>query len=244
MSEPASTEALASRVAANLVLVQGRIAAAAARSGRDATDVRLVAVSKTFGAEHVEAAAAAGLCELGENKVQEANAKKAATLTGDLTWHFIGHLQSNKIRLAAETFDWIHSVDSVGLLHRLDRAATDQHRSLNVLAQVDLAGEATKHGGSVEEVGRIVEAAVTCESIALRGLMVLPPWSPDPEVVRPYFRRLRELRETYATTRGGDLQLDQLSMGMSHDFEVAIEEGATMVRVGTALFGPRARPPR
>jgi pyridoxal phosphate enzyme (YggS family) len=243
MSEAQSAEGLASQVAANLASVKARIAAAAARSGRDAAQVRLVAVSKTFGVDHVEAAVVAGHCELGENKVQEAAGKKAAA-AGDITWHFIGHLQSNKVRLAAETFDWIHSVDSVGLLRRLDRAATELHRPLNVLAQVDLAGEATKHGGSAEEVRRIVEAAASCESIALRGLMVLPPWSPDPEAVRPFFRQLRELREAYATTKAGGLQLDQLSMGMSHDFEVAIEEGATIVRVGTGVFGPRTRPPR
>ncbi len=244
MREPESAPDLACRVTTNLSSVRARIAAAAARRGRDAAEVRLVAVSKTFGVEHVEAALSAGLLDLGENKVQEAAGKKAATPSGTVIWHFIGHLQSNKVRLAAETFDWIHSIDSIGLLRRVDRAATDLHRRLNVLAQVDLAGEATKHGGSVEEVRGIVEAATSCESITLRGLMVLPPWSPDPEAVRPFFRQLRELRETYATTVGGGLQLDQLSMGMSHDFEVAIEEGATMVRVGTAVFGPRTPPPR
>jgi hypothetical protein len=228
---------LASRIAANLVSVADRVAAAAARSGRTPADVRLVAVSKTFGIDHVEAAVAAGLCELGENKVQEAVRKKATTSAREITWHCIGHLQSNKARVAAETFDWIHSVDSVSLLRRLDRAATDLHRSLSVLVQVDLAGEATKHGGSIAELRRVIDAASSCAAVSVRGLMVLPPWSPDPEQTRPFFRQLRQLRDECATT--GGLQLDHLSMGMSHDFEVAIEEGATIVRVGTALFGPR-----
>jgi len=230
---------LAPLVAANLVSVTDRVAAAAARSGRTPADIRLVAVSKTFGVDYVEAAVSADLRELGENKVQEAARKKAATSERGITWHLIGHLQSNKARVAAETFDWIHSVDSVSLLRRLDRAATDLHRSLNVLVQVDLAGEATKHGGSVAEVQRVIDAASSCESVSVRGLMVLPPWSPDPEQTRPFFRQLRQLRDQCATTTGPGLQLDQLSMGMSHDFEVAIEEGATIVRVGTALFGPR-----
>jgi pyridoxal phosphate enzyme (YggS family) len=233
---------LARHLAANLTTLTARVAAAATGSGRAPADIRLVAVSKRFGVDHVEAAVSAGLLELGESKVQEAARKRAATVGRGIAWHLIGHLQSNKARAAAETFDWIHSVDSVALLRRLDRAATDLHRSLNVLVQVDLAGESTKHGAPEAEVRRIVDAAVSCESVALRGLMVLPPWSDDPEQARPFFRRLRRLRDEFATTAGRDLRLDQLSMGMSHDLEVAIEEGATMIRVGTAVFGPRPRP--
>ncbi len=233
---------LAGHLAANLATVTARVTAAAAASGRAPADIRLVAVSKRFGVDHVEAAVSAGLLELGENKVQEAARKRAATVGRGIAWHLIGHLQSNKARAAAETFDWIHSVDSVALLRRLDRVATDLHRSLNVLVQVDLAGESTKHGAPEAEVHRIVDAAGPCESVALRGLMVLPPWSDDPEQARPFFRRLRRLRDELATTAGRDLRLDQLSMGMSHDLEVAIEEGATMIRVGTAVFGPRPRP--
>ena len=233
---------LAGHLAANLATVTARVATAAAGSGRAPADIRLVAVSKTFGVDHVEAAVSAGLLELGENKVQEAARKRAATVGRGIAWHLIGHLQSNKARAAAETFDWIHSVDSVALLRRLDRVATDLHRSLNVLVQVDLAGESTKHGAPETEVRRIVDAAASCESVALRGLMVLPPWSEDPEQARPFFRRLRRLRDELATTTGRDLRLDELSMGMSHDLEVAIEEGATMIRVGTAVFGPRPRP--
>ena len=227
------------RITANLNTVNARIAAAAAAAGRVTTDVRLVAVSKKFGPEHVEAAVAAGLQDLGENKVQEALQKQAATGAPRVNWHLIGHLQSNKARKAAEAFDWIHSVDSVDLLRRLDRAAADCGRSPHLLIQVDLADEATKHGAPEAEVRRILDAATTCRWVEVRGLMVLPPWSQNPEATRPYFRRLRQLRDELRATGPDRSRLDQLSMGMSHDLEVAVEEGATMVRVGTALFGPR-----
>jgi len=227
------------RITANLNTVNARIAAAAAATGRVTTDVRLVAVSKKFGPEHVEAAVAAGLQDLGENKVQEALQKQAATGALRVNWHLIGHLQSNKVRKAAEAFDWIHSVDSVDLLRRLDRAAADCGRSPHLLIQVDLADEATKHGAPEAEVRRILDAATTCRWVEVRGLMVLPPWSQNPEVTRPYFRRLRQLRDELRAAGPDRSRLDQLSMGMSHDLEVAVEEGATMVRVGTALFGPR-----
>ena len=225
-------------IADNLKAVNARIAAAAAAVGRAPRDVRLVAVSKKFGPAYVEAAADAGLRDLGENKLQEALLKQAAT-TRDLTWHLIGHLQSNKARKAAEAFDWIHSVDSVDLLRRLERASADCGRSPQLLIQVDLASEATKHGAPEAEVRRILDAAASCRSVDVRGLMVLPPWSKDPEAARPYFRRLRQLREELRGVGPHVSRLDQLSMGMSHDLEIAVEEGATMVRVGTALFGTR-----
>ena len=224
---------------ANLNTVNARIAAAAAAAGRATAEVRLVAVSKKFGPAHVEAAVAAGLRDLGENRLQEALQKQAATSTLRVNWHLIGHLQSNKVRRAVAAFDWIHSVDSVDLLHRLDRAAADCGRSPRLLIQVDLAGEATKHGAPEADVRRILDAAATCRSVEVRGLMVLPPWSENPEAARPYFRRLRQLRDELRAAELGRAPLDQLSMGMSHDLEVAVEEGATMVRVGTALFGPR-----
>ena len=227
------------RITANLNTVNARIAAAAAAAGRVTTDVRLVAVSKKFGPEHVEAAVAAGLQDLGENKVQEALQKQAATGALQVNWHLIGHLQSNKTRKAVEAFDWIHSVDSVNLLRRLDRAAADCGRSPHLLIQVDLADEATKHGAPEAEVRRILDAATTCRWVKVRGLMVLPPWSQNPEATRPYFRRLRQLRDALRAAGPEGSRLDQLSMGMSHDLDVAVEEGATMVRVGTALFGPR-----
>ena len=226
------------RITANVSVVNARIAAAAAVAGRMTTDVRLVAVSKKFGPEHVAAAVAAGLQDLGENKVQEALQKQATTGALRVNWHLIGHLQSNKTRKAVEAFDWIHSLDSVNLLRRLDRAAADCGRSPHLLIQVDLADEATKHGAPEAEVRRILDAATTCRWITIHGLMVMPPWSRNPEATRPYFRRLRQLRDELRAAGPGS-RLDQLSMGMSHDLEVAVEEGATMVRVGTALFGPR-----
>ena len=232
---------LAPLVAANLNTVNTRIAAAAAAAGRATADVRVIAVSKMFGLMHVEAAVAAGLHDLGENRIQEALQKQAETRTLRIHWHLIGHLQSNKARKAA-AFDWIHSLDSVDLLRRLDRAAADCGRSPNLLIQVDLAGETTKHGAPEAEVRRILDAAAACRSVEIRGLMVLPPWSQDPEAARPYFRRLRQLRDELHAQRPDRSRLDQLSMGMSHDLDVAVEEGATMVRVGTALFG--ARPQR
>ena len=228
-------------IAANLNRVNARIAAAAVAAGRAATDVRLVAVSKKFGPAHIESAVAAGLHDLGENRVQEALQKQAAIGTLPITWHLIGHLQSNKARRAATAFDWIHSLDSVDLLRRLDHAAAACGRSPNLLIQVDLAGETTKHGATEAEVHRIIDAAATCRSVAVCGLMVMPPWSKDPEAARPYFHRLRRLRDELRAAEPDRARLDQLSMGMSHDLEVAIAEGATMVRVGTALFG--ARPP-
>ncbi len=229
------------RITANLNTVNARIAAAATAAGRVTTEVRLVAVSKKFGPAHVEAAVAAGLRDLGENKLQEAVQKQAETssLQVHVTWHLIGHLQSNKARKAVAAFDWIHSVDSVDLLRRLDRAAADSGRSPHLLIQVDLAGEATKHGAPEADVRRILEAAATCRFVEVRGLMVLPPWSENPEAARPYFRRLRQLRDELRAAGLGRSPLDQLSMGMSHDLDVAVEEGATIVRVGTALFGPR-----
>ena len=229
---------LAHRITANLNRVNARIAAAAATAGRETADVRLIAVSKTFGLDHVEAAVAAGLRDFGENRVQEALRKRAATTGPWISWHLIGYLQSNKARKAV-VFDWIHSVDSVDLLRRLDRAAADAGRTPNLLVQVDLAGEVTKHGAPEAEVRRIIDAAPTCRSVQVCGLMVLPPWSEDPEAARPYFRRLRLLRDALHAAGPDRSRLDQLSMGMSHDLEVAVEEGATMVRVGSALFGPR-----
>ena len=233
---------LEATISANLAAVRERLDRAAAAAGRAAGDIRLIAVSKTFGVSHVEAAAAAGLRDLGENRVQEALQKQAAAPALPVRWHLIGHLQSNKARKAA-AFDWIHSVDSAALLDRLDRAATDAGRSPQLLIQVDLAGEATKHGAPEDEARRIVEASAGCRAARLRGLMVMPPWSDDPEAARPWFQRLRALRDRLQAGAPAAVHLDELSMGMSHDFEVAIEEGATMVRVGTALFGRRANRP-
>lgn len=232
---------LEAAIAANLAAVRDRLDRAAAAAGRAPGDIRLIAVSKTFGVPHVEAAAAAGLRDLGENRVQEALQKQAATPALPVRWHLVGHLQSNKARKAVG-FDWIHSVDSAALLGRLDRAAAEAGRAPQVLIQADLAGEATKHGAPEDEARRIVDAAAECRAVRLRGLMVMPPWSDDPEAARPWFRRLRALRDALQARAPAAVRLDELSMGMSRDFEVAVEEGATMVRVGTALFGRRPAP--
>ncbi|HVL67229.1 MAG TPA: YggS family pyridoxal phosphate-dependent enzyme [Vicinamibacterales bacterium] len=229
-------------IAANLNAVRARIAAAAARAGRDPRDVTLVAVSKTFGADAVRAAAAAGQLEFGENKVQEALQKIRDTADISLRWHLIGHLQSNKARKAAVPFACIHSIDSVELLERVDAAAADQGTRPQVLVQVDLAGESTKFGAPADAARRVVQAALEARAVQLAGLMLLPPWHEDQEQTRPWFVRLRELRDRWIGEGLPRESLRHLSMGMSHDFEAAIEEGSTMVRVGTAIFGSRSRP--
>lgn len=226
-------------IAARLAEVRERIAAAAARAGRDAAAVRLVAVSKTYGAEHVRAAVAAGQLDFGENKVQEGLQKITELTDTTLRWHLIGHLQSNKAKKAGESFDWIHAVDSVELLQKIDAAAAAAGRRPRVLIQVDLAGEATKHGADPAEVPAIVAAADRCVAAELVGLMLLPPAVDNPDDVRPWFQRLRALRDGLVAAGTPAARLAELSMGMSHDFEVAVEEGATIVRVGSAIFGAR-----
>lgn len=229
-------------IAENLQTVRARLAAAAGRAGRDPGTITLIAVSKTFRADHVRAAWAAGQRDFGENKVQEALHKIAETTDIPVRWHLIGHLQSNKARKAAAPFACIHTVDSVELLQRLDMAAGVAGATPDILVQVDLAGEATKFGAPSETARQVVNAALGCTAVRLRGLMLLPPWSDDPEVARPWFRRLRELQQAWISDGVPHDALRDLSMGMSHDFEAAIEEGATMIRVGTAIFGKRPPP--
>ena len=228
-------------IAANLQSVTSRIGAAARRAGRDPSDVQLIAVSKTFGADHVRAAWAAGQRDFGENKVQEALQKIGETADMEIRWHLIGHLQSNKAKKAAAPFACIHSVDSVDLLQKLDAAAREQGASPDVLVQVDLAGEATKFGAGAGEARRILDAALAARAVRVTGLMLIPPWNEDQEQTRPWFVRLRELRDAWRSEGVRPDALRHLSMGMSHDFEAAIEEGATLVRVGTAIFGKRTR---
>ena len=226
-------------IAASISEVRQRIAAAAAAAGRDPGSIRLLVVSKTFSADHVRAAYEAGQRDFGENKVQEALQKIEATADLSIRWHLIGHLQSNKARKAGPAFAAIHSIDSVDLVRRVDQAAAEAGTAPDLYAQVDLAGEATKFGAPEEDVPGIVRAAVECRAARLRGLMLLPPWFDDPEQARPYFRRLRLLRDRLIENGVPESHLRDLSMGMSHDFEVAIQEGATLVRVGTAIFGKR-----
>ena len=208
-------------------------------SGRRADDVRLVAVCKTFPVEAVRAAYQAGQRDFGENKVQEALQKIDRTADLEIRWHLIGHLQSNKARKAGQAFASIHSIDSIDLLRRVDAAAAERGAAPEVLIQVDLAGESTKHGARAGEIAAIARAGGECRAARLAGLMLLPPWSDDPEATRPYFRRLRELRHQLVAEGIDPTHLRELSMGMSHDYEVAIQEGATIVRVGTAIFGKR-----
>ena len=228
-------------IAENLDRVRGRVAAAARRSGRDAADVTLVAVSKTFGADAVREAWAAGQRDFGENRVQEALQKIEATSDIRARWHLIGHLQSNKARKAVGSFACVHSVDSMTLLQRLDDAAAelDSESALDVLIQVDFAGEATKFGAPPDEAERLVRAAIEARRVTLHGLMLMPPWNDDQEQTRPWFVRLRQFRDRLLSVGIPAASLRHLSMGMSHDFEAAIEEGATIVRVGTAIFGKR-----
>jgi pyridoxal phosphate enzyme (YggS family) len=227
---------IGSRVAA----VRERIARAAARAGRPPESVTLVAVSKTQPVDAVREAFATGLRDFGENKVQEAEGKISALagLRGEgLRWHMIGHLQSNKGRRAAELFDAVDSVDDPTLARRLERGAEGARRHLSVLIQVDLGKEETKFGVDEGHLFPMLEQIRGYKAVRVEGLMVLPPYSEDAEESRPFFRRLRELLEE--ARRGGLLLGRELSMGMSHDLEVAVEEGATQVRVGTAIFGER-----
>ena len=241
MSVEAGPEALGLRERA--AAVSGRIEAAARRAGRDPRGVTLVAVSKTHPAALVREARDAGLEDFGENRVQEAEAKveELKAEAPAVRWHLIGALQANKARRAARLFDLIHSVDSVALVERLERlCAEDGRATLDVLLQVDLAGEETKGGAGERELPALAEALKGCERVRCRGLMILPPFYDDAERVRPFFRRLRDLRDEWGARGLFGGGAGELSMGMSHDFEVAIEEGATMVRVGTAIFGARA----
>lgn len=225
-----------------LAEIRARLAEAAGRSGRTPGQVRLIAVSKTHPIEAVRAAADAGQLDFGENKVQEGLQKIGASSDNRLRWHLIGHLQSNKAKKAAGAFQFVHAIDSVDLLRKVDQAAAAAGRTLEVLVQADLALEATKHGAPIEDVPAIFSAAGECRAARLVGLMLLPPLVDDAQRARPWFARLRALRDELLAGGVPPERLRELSMGMSHDFEVAIEEGATMVRVGTAIFGERHYP--
>jgi pyridoxal phosphate enzyme (YggS family) len=226
-------------VAVRLSEVRARIDAAARGAGRDPSSVRLVAVSKTFPINAIREAYAAGQRDFGENRVQEALEKIPAMAEHDLRWHLLGHLQTNKARKAAPAFAMIQSLDSVELLSKLDAAAADSGRSPDLLIQVDLAGEQTKYGVPPAEVPLLFDAAARCRAVRVVGLMTLPPIPEDAEDSRPWFRQLRELRDGWLAAGVPGEMLREMSMGMSGDFEVAVQEGATIVRVGTAIFGSR-----
>ena len=228
-------------IATNLATVRQRLARTAREVGRDPTTVQLVAVSKTFAANRVRIASAAGQTEFGENRVQEALAKVAETADLSLSWHLVGRLQSNKARKAAGAFAWIHSIDNVDLVKKLDAAALDLGSTPQLLVQVDLGREPTKGGVPPDRVPAIFDAAATCRAVRIRGLMVMPPLTEDPEEARPYFRQLQELATRLRQAGVDASMLGELSMGMSHDLEVAVQEGATMVRVGRAIFGSRMK---
>ncbi len=232
-------------IAENITRIQQRIVAAARRAGRNPEEITLMAVSKTFPPESIRAAYAAGLRVFGENRVQEF-AGKAELLRDlrDAEWHLIGHLQSNKAAKAAELFGAVDSVDSVRLAERLNAVAQSAAKTLSVLIELNVGGEDAKSGvasGSAE-LEQIFLGAPKWKNLAIRGLMTVPPYTEDPEGARPFFQQLREMRDQIAARRLPAVSMDALSMGMSHDFEAAIEEGSTCVRVGTAIFGERAKP--
>jgi pyridoxal phosphate enzyme (YggS family) len=229
-------------IAENLSWVRERIDAAARRAGRRPEDIALMAVSKTFPAEHIRAAYDAGLRLFGENRVQEFGGKiDAVRDLRDAEWHLIGHLQTNKAAKAAELFVAIDSVDSLRLALKLNAGAQQFGKKLPVLMEINVGGEAAKSGLAPEshELAELLAAAPKLEHLEFRGLMTVPPFADDPFGARPYFRKLRELRDRIAARQLPAVGMNALSMGMSHDFEVAIEEGSTCVRVGTAVFGKR-----
>jgi pyridoxal phosphate enzyme (YggS family) len=230
-------------ISLNLSSVRRRMDAAAHRANRSTEGVRLIAVSKTFPIDAVHAAARAGQRDFGENRVQEGLDKIAATTGLNLQWHLIGHLQTNKARKAAAAFHWIHSVDSIEVLRKLDAGALDAGTRPQILLQVDLAHEATKSGADRSLIEALARTALDCRAVQLRGLMTIPPISENPEDARRWFVELRGVRDELVSGGLPADSLNELSMGMSHDCEVAIEEGATMVRVGTAIFGRRTPPP-
>ncbi len=220
----------------NLSRVKERIKHAATKAGRDAQGIKLMAVTKTVTVERIREAMAAGSVIFGENYVQEARAKIEEIGKSGIQWHFIGHLQTNKAKYAVKLFDLIHTVDSVTLARELDKKAAAAGKIIDCLIEVNLSQEASKFGINKERTPELAHAMKDLKNISLQGLMTMPPYADDPEAARPYFIALRELREEIA---GSGIPLPELSMGMSSDFEVAIEEGATIVRIGTSIFGER-----
>ncbi len=221
--------------------VQGRLSRAIEKAGRDPAEVALMAVSKNHGPDAVREAAAAGLTLFGENRVQEAAAKIPES-PGHLRWHLIGHLQRNKVRFAVELFEAIHSVDTLKLAETIQRHCEEAGRRMQILLEVNVSGEAVKFGFKPDEVPEVLRRSAEWSRLEITGLMTMPPFTEDPEGARPHFRKLRELRDRWQDETG--VPLPVLSMGMTHDMEVAVEEGSNVVRIGTAIFGARPKPPK
>ncbi len=227
-------------IAQNIKSIRERIAIAAAACGRSPEGITLLAISKTFPRELISQAIEAGVHQFGENRVQEAEGKIPSFADNqNLEWHLVGHLQSNKARRAAELFDVVQSLDSLKLAEKLSQASLELGKTLSVMLQVDLGNEETKFGADPGQVREMIEAISRLKGIHLDGLMTIPPYFEEPEQARPYFAKLRELGEALKSEKPGCLGQHHLSMGMSHDFETAIREGATIVRIGTAIFGSR-----
>ena len=226
-------------IAENLVEVRERISRAIQKSGREPDSARLITVSKQISVDRIEEARAAGAVVFGENKIQEAIRKIEQMGAEGIFWHFIGHLQKNKIKFLDERFDLIHSVDSFELAAKIAKHYHSENRVQRILLQVNVSGEAAKFGMEPKELEKQMAEFFQLQGIQVEGLMTIPPFDSDPENSRRHFSRLRELREQYEKQNG--FPLNELSMGMSNDFEVAVEEGATLVRVGTAIFGPRPK---
>ena len=231
-------------IARNIAETQNRVASAAQRAGRDPSEITLMGVSKTFSVERIREAYAAGLRVFGENRLQEFGVKEDALRDlPDAEWHMIGHLQTNKAAKAAELFDAVDSLDSVRLAERLNASAESGGKVLPVLVEINVGGEQAKSGlaSDADELEQILQGAPRWANLEICGLMTVPPYTEDPEGSRPYFRQLRQIRDRIAARALPKIGTAILSMGMSHDFDVAIEEGATCVRVGTAIFGERGR---
>lgn len=227
-------------IADNIEQIRERIKKAALDRGRSPENVRLVAVTKTVSPEQIRKAAEAGLDCFGENYIQEADKKIKALADTGVSWHFIGHLQSNKAKYAVRLFDLIHSVDSLKLAKELNRQASGHGKIQKILIQVNLAGEQTKSGAGKQAAVELISDIARLENLSVQGLMTLPPFFDAPETVRPYFRQLADLRDEIAAKNIANVKMAELSMGMTGDFETAIEEGATLVRIGTAIFGERS----
>jgi len=228
-------------IVSNIRMIRERIIAAAARAGRDPGGIQLMAVSKTVPPGRILEAMEAGITLFGENYVQEAR-EKIPAVGHNISWHMIGHLQTNKVKYVINLFDWIHSVDRLELARELDKRAGQNNRKLNALIEVNVSGEESKNGVEASHALELVRQVSVLPNLNVRGLMTMPPYSDNPETSRPYFKALRSLRDEISIAAISGIRMDELSMGMTDDFEVAIEEGATIIRVGRAIFGERRYP--